>query len=214
MPIEQELEFVHSGPAVDNMLLTRRDIIVGVVASTLALASPAVVVAARKNSKGLIESSRASSDGQGHDVPFRRYMAAATALAGGRIIVTGGYDQPWSQGAHPRALNSTWILDGNSGQWIAAKPMNIPRARHSAVTLADGRVAVIGGVGMNPTASVEVYDPRTDSWEYEAPLNQPRYDHTTVVNGNDIYVLGGSSQSMSTGMEVLRFGVASQTLPE
>jgi hypothetical protein len=81
--------------------------------------------------------------------------------------------------------------------------MQLPRARHAAVALKDGRVAVIGGISNGPTASVEVYDPGTDSWTFSKPLAQPRYDHTVASQGDTVYVIGGSAQSMLDGVEAV-----------
>jgi N-acetylneuraminic acid mutarotase len=57
----------------------------------------------------------------------------------------------------------------------------------------DGRIYAIGGYdGFGNVASVEAYDPNTDTWTYVAPMN---YAHATsaATTGADgkIYVLGG-----------------------
>jgi len=134
--------------------------------------------------------------------PMRRYMAAAATLADGRILVTGGYDQPWTDEITPSPLNSAMLYDPRNGTWTTAAPMMTPRARHAAVTLPDGRVAVIGGMGLSATASVEIYDARTNQWRSAPSLAQPRYDHSAVLDGGNIYVLGGSAASMLSSVEL------------
>ena len=71
------------------------------------------------------------------------------------------------------------------------------------MTFADGRVAVIGGMSQNPTASVEIYDPARNTWQVGAPLAQPRYDHSAVADGDLVHVLGGSNSLMMSGVETL-----------
>jgi N-acetylneuraminic acid mutarotase len=130
-------------------------------------------------------------------------MAAAAALGDGRVLITGGYDQPWTGGAAPRALSSVVVYNPSNGEYANAAPMRFPRARHAAVQLQDGRVAVIGGISASPTASIEVYDPSTDSWSVSQPLTQPRYDHVAVSDGNSVFVFGGSGQSMLASIETV-----------
>ncbi len=175
--------------------VSRRDLLAGAAAVAVAVASPVVLAApVAKRAKG----QEASPTG----TPLRRYMAASAVLGDGRILVTGGYDRPLAENATPSPLNSAMILDPRTGKWSNAAPMRSHRARHAAVALLDGRIAVLGGLGMNPTASVEIYDPRTNTWEAGIPLAQPRYDHSAVIDGTNIYVLGGSSNSMLSSTEI------------
>ena len=63
------------------------------------------------------------------DQKLRRYMAAATVLPDGRILVTGGYDQPWKgSDKPPRPLRSAMIYDPANQSWTVAAPMATPRA--------------------------------------------------------------------------------------
>jgi hypothetical protein len=175
--------------------LTRRDILAGAAVTACAIGMPQVLAASPR-----VMRERPVPV----DMPLRRFMAAAAALGGGCVLVTGGYDRPWSAGPAPNALDTAMIFDAARGQWWAAAPMLVPRARHAAVSLPDGRVAVLGGVALSPTASVEIYDPRSNTWEIGSPLAQPRYDHSAVCESGSVYVLGGSSLSMITGVEVVR----------
>lgn len=130
-------------------------------------------------------------------------MAAAAVLGDGRVLVTGGYGRPWNGGKAPPALNSVIVYSPASDSSSVAAPMRLPRARHAAVALRDGRVAVLGGVGLKPTASIEVYDPATNSWRLVGSLAQPRYDHSAVYDGHTIYVMGGSGLEMLSGVEAV-----------
>jgi hypothetical protein len=177
--------------------MTRREILAGVAATALIAGVPSVA-------KGAGRGRGQAATAVPTDVPLHRYMAASAILGDGRILIAGGYGRRWTGSAAPPPLNSAIIVDPYSGSWTAASPMIVPRARHAAVTLRDGRIAMIGGIGIRPTASVEIYDPRTDTWHVAASLAQPRYDHTAVSNGDDVFILGGSSHSMVSGVEVFR----------
>jgi hypothetical protein len=176
--------------------LSRREVLAG--AATVALAAGASRVLgspAPRKQRGTSTSKVLTNS------PLRRYMAASVMLTDGRILVTGGYDQP-ATGSTPRALNSTMIFDPRTGSWSVAAPMNLSRARHAAVVLSTGKVAVLGGIVTSPTSSVEIYDPSTNKWEVSKPLAQARYDHSAETDGTQIYLLGGSSSTMLSGIEV------------
>ncbi len=181
----------------EGLKLSRRDMIAGAAATALVVGAPSVMAATRK----------AQVPGQrpvGTNMPVRRYMASASLMGDGRVLITGGYGQPWTDDWSPPAMTSAVIYDPNSGGYSVAAPMNVARARHASVTLSDGRVAVLGGIGMNPTSSVEIYDPRTNTWQAGEPLSQPRYDHCAAFDGYYIYAVGGTSQGMLSGVEAIR----------
>ena len=185
----------HEGGAI-----SRREVLVG--AAGAALIAGAASVVAMPLPKQLSGTQRTVAT----RAPIRRYMAAAAVLGDGRVLVTGGYDRPWSGGKAPPALNSVIVYNPLSDTSSVAAPMRVPRARHAAVALRDGRVAVLGGVGLNATASIEVYDPWTNSWRLAGSLAQPRYDHSAVYDGNTIYVIGGSGLTMLSGVEAVHPG--------
>jgi hypothetical protein len=80
---------------------------------------------------------------------------ASVALSDGRLLVTGGR----LDGA-PTA--ETWLLDPKTAAWTPGPPMPRPRAGHVATQAPDGRVLLVGGVGVDwlgrtaPLAEVEV----------------------------------------------------------
>jgi N-acetylneuraminic acid mutarotase len=176
--------------------LTRRQLLVGATAAALAtgLTVKSQASPVRKQGKRPTASSMRS---------LRRYMAAAARLGDGRILVTGGYDRPWSDDRALTPLASAVIYDPRTDSWSDAAPLRVPRARHAAVALADGRIAVTGGYGLGPLSSVEVYDPRTNAWTTSQAMSQPRYDHCSVVESDTIYLMGGSSHTMVGSVEAL-----------
>jgi N-acetylneuraminic acid mutarotase len=180
-------------PDINRKGLSRREVLAGAAAA--ALAASVQAAGGRKQRAAPRTPPKQSA------APVLRYMAAAASLGDGRILITGGYDRPFTARTSPNALSSVVAYNPTTGEYANAAPMLVARARHSAVTLRDGRVAVIGGVGKNPTASIEVYDPSTDSWTVSSPLSQPRYDHVAVYDGNTVLVFGGSGQSMLSSVE-------------
>ena len=87
------------------------------------------------------------------------------------------------------------------GAWAAIASLPQPRAG-AAAAFVGGKLYVIGGgtVGYglperswgSPTASVDVYDPVSNSWSQAAPLPHPLGDlPSAAVLGDQLYVIGG-----------------------
>jgi hypothetical protein len=59
--------------------------------------------------------------------------------------------------------------------------MILPRYRH-ALAAAGGRLYACGGqkIDGRATASVERYDPTTDTWQEVAPMGRPRFSHAVA----------------------------------
>ncbi len=81
---------------------------------------------------------------------------AAALLNDGRVLVTGGHVA--DAGYHPGdidvtlrpGMESAEIWDPRTNSWSWAPPMAMRRMFHSATTLRDGRVLVVGG-GESPS---------------------------------------------------------------
>lgn len=180
--------------------LSRRQMLAGAAVAAIASRIPSAVA-----SSSVVPRQR-STRSMPTSTPIVRYMAASAVLGDGRIMVIGGYDRPWTAEASPTPLASAVIYDPGSGTWSSVEPMKVPRARHAAVTLADGRVAVLGGVHTRPTASVEVFDPAAGTWTGGGEMALPRYDHMAETDGYSIFVMGGSAQGMMSGVETFMLG--------
>lgn len=117
--------------------------------------------------------------------------AAAAAVVGDRIIVTGGVD------ANGALLNTTEVFDGNS--WTLGAPLPTPREMLGAAT--NGKlVYVVGGAsGSTDSAAVEAYDPDAKTWATLPPLPRPRSDLGVAIADGRLVVAGGLS-----GGEVLK----------
>lgn len=82
----------------------------------------------------------------------------------------------------------------SSGTWRAASPMGNARSGHTATTLLDGRILVVGGTGPAGVAldSVEIYDPASGNWSTTSPLITARSGHAaTLLADGRVLVTGG-----------------------
>jgi len=135
----------------------------------------------------------------------------ATLLADGRVLFVGG-------STYEGTLGSAEIFDP-AGIAAAFAPMSqpngevaslrVPRALHTAATLPDGRILVVGGINeQGVTALTEIYDPAANEWKYGPTLNVARAAHELVVLPNRIVVLGGfgDDKKALASAEVLAFG--------
>jgi N-acetylneuraminic acid mutarotase len=95
-----------------------------------------------------------------------RALAAATQMANGRVLVTGG-DSAWASTEGQTVLGTAEAYDPAGGTWSSAGVMSSPRAAHVAISLPDGMVLAAGGwadgreLGL---PSADEYDPATDAW--------------------------------------------------
>ncbi len=112
--------------------------------------------------------------------------AAAAAVVGDRIIVTGGVASDGS------LLNTTEIFDGTS--WKLGAPIPTPRQMLGAAS--DGKlVYVLGGTnGTSDLATVETYDPAADTWTTLPELPGRRSDFGVAYTDGRLVVLGGMSE--------------------
>lgn len=86
-----------------------------------------------------------------------------------------------------------------TGAFSSAPALNNPRAQHTATTLADGRVLVVGGTdGQGTYKDAEVFDPTANAWTPIASLlstngvDTARQLHTaTLLSNNQVLIAGG-----------------------
>jgi hypothetical protein len=72
--------------------------------------------------------------------------------------------------------------------------MAVPRLSHTATLLLDGRVLLAGGYGGEgepPIASIEVFDPTTETFTALGPLREARADHTASLLSDGRVVMAG-----------------------
>jgi len=131
-----------------------------------------------------------------------RYGTTASAV-GGRIYAIGGYDRGEYLGVveeySPR--QDTWT-----------RKADMPTPRFQAVSAAvGGRIYVIGGGTAGPppppnakAATVEEYEPETDTWRSRQDMPTARHAAAVAAVGGLIYVMGGVENGVrfSSAVEV------------
>ncbi|MBV9513159.1 MAG: protein kinase, partial [Mycobacteriaceae bacterium] len=110
--------------------------------------------------------------------------AAAAAVIGDRIIVTGGVN------ADGALLNTTEIFDGNT--WTLGAPIPTPRQMLAAASDAKLMYAV-GGNANTDVKTVEAYDPAANTWTPLADLPEPRSDLGVTIADGRLVAVGGLS---------------------
>jgi N-acetylneuraminic acid mutarotase len=119
----------------------------------------------------------------------RDHLAAATV--GGRVYAATGR----ANGALKPALE---VLDVANGSW--SRRADIPTARGGVAAAAlSGRLVVLGGEGNSDDPAgifheVESYDPSSDSWRADPPMQTGRHGIGAAVVGDRLYVPGGATR--------------------
>ena len=117
--------------------------------------------------------------GTGH-LSTERMGHTATLLTNGKVLVAGGSallaGQPvWA---------SAELYDPLTGAFALTNSMTTPRVGHTATSLPDGRVLIVGGDrlggdwGATSQASAEIYDPVTQRFTKTGALTARRIFHT------------------------------------
>jgi hypothetical protein len=99
--------------------------------------------------------------------------------------------------ASAQTANPSWTYTGN---------LNLPRSRHTATLLQNGKVLVAGGFAAGGFAlnSAELYDPATGVWSLTRTLNTARSLHTATLlrNGKALIVGGWDGSSVLNSAEL------------
>jgi hypothetical protein len=95
------------------------------------------------------------------NMSIARNRCTATLLLDGSVLIAGGYLAETGRLGSPHSTATAERYDPKTGSWTLTAGMSGPRARHTAVLLADGRVLVAGGEGSPGLDyySSELYDP-------------------------------------------------------
>jgi len=170
----------------DNMAVIRRD-----HTATLLNNGKVLIVGFVTNSAELYDPATGVFSSAGNTLFTHGQNLTATRLLDGRVLIAGG----------TFALTSAEIYDPVTGTFSPAGNLNNPRFAHTATLLPDGRVLVAGGgvnasTGVISTATAEIYDPTTNSFNFTGSLNTGRDLHVaTLLPGGRILVAGGTDNT-------------------
>jgi len=129
----------------------------------------------------------------------------AFASLNNKIYAFGGFVLPQSGPPAWEPINNAWEYDPATDEWKELAPMPTKRGAATAAA-AGGKLYVTGGANALPgvtessihparphnvLATVEEYDPATNSWRTRRSLLLPRNHHVTAGAGDRIYVIGG-----------------------
>lgn len=122
----------------------------------------------------------------------------AATLPDGRVLLVGGY--PLGSSTPGGAIAQTEIYDPSTNGNAATGNLSIGRFNTALVTLADGRIMVIGGTGWINSQSVtlataEIYDPASGAWSLpQQTLNYVRASAKAVtLPDGRVLIIGGDA---------------------
>jgi len=145
-----------------------------------------------------------------------RWGSTASLLPDGRVLLAGGSTQQDPTGEMPAtegpfSLESTEIWDAEAG-FTAGVPMAVARFGHTATTLPDGRVLVVGGTQEDSPVAAEIWDPGTGTFlPSGTPLVERNWGHTATLlpDGRVLFVGGQSAAGIGTyDMTLVELAVA------
>lgn len=125
------------------------------------------------------------------DLNVARTGHRAILLQDGRVLVAGGFGDS-------KVLAEAEVFDPATRRWTLIPSMNLARKDHSATLLNDGRVLVVAGVTSSAppdfgrTATAEIYDPRTNAWQFTESLPRSVTGRAAVrLQDGRVLVAGG-----------------------
>ena len=129
----------------------------------------------------------------------QRESHAAVMLRDGRVLIVGGH-----RGRRPAITlyASTETYDAATGAFTRSGDMRVPRHKHDAVLLRDGRVLINGGTDARDSdgvyGSTELFDPASGRFTLGPSMRLGRYKHngsSVLLPNGDVLIAGGAPQA-------------------
>ena len=129
---------------------------------------------------------------QAASLAVARTLHTVTALANGKVLVTGGFNNAGTN------LASAELYDPVANTWTTVGSMSAARTRHTATLLANGKVLIVGGIaGAVRPGTAELFDPATNQFTVlsSTPLSG-RWSHQAarLPNGK-VVIVGGNGDN-------------------
>lgn len=128
-----------------------------------------------------------------------RSYFTATVLKDGRVLVAGGL----SGGHYPyhKVEAAAEIYDPVTGRFSETAPMSVPRYKHGAALLPDGKVLIAGGSNENGRqitySTTEIFDPQTGRFSPGPRMKFSRYkllSGVVALNDGRVLLAGGAER--------------------
>jgi len=125
-----------------------------------------------------------------------RESHTATLLTDGNVLIIGGHRD---RREHLVVYASSEIFDSKTNQFSESGNLQIPRHKHDAILLADGKVLVVGGADRRDSLykSAEIYDPNVRQFASIPDLNSPRFkfrNASIMLPDKNVLIAGGSNK--------------------
>lgn len=137
-----------------------------------------------------------------------RYEHASAVINNNKVVLIGGR----VSGLYLYATDTIEIFNAASKHWSDGPNYPVPVTGHTATTLTDGKVLIIGGMSFSPTdntaqTAVYLYDPDANTLTQKASMATAHVYHSaTLLNDGKVLVIGGrasaGSMNGSTAVEV------------
>jgi N-acetylneuraminic acid mutarotase len=137
-----------------------------------------------------------------------RFGHTATLLPDGRVLVVGGSVSKTvnSENAGSETLGSVEIYSPATGRWEFATPLTTPRSGHTATTLLDGTVLIVGGEEGGAATTAVRYNPLTNGWTAAGSLGlKVSRFAATLLLGGDVVVTGGAGSNNAPVATAMRY---------
>jgi len=132
-------------------------------------------------------------------MPTPRQDLAAVSV-GGKIYAIGGLN-PLTH----TAVATVQAYNPSTNSWTTRAPMHTARAGLAAVVGSDGKIYAIGGWNTKNSfndnialATVEAYNPATNSWTAKRSMPTARYFLAAAADGSKIYAIDGVGTATNT----------------
>jgi hypothetical protein len=129
----------------------------------------------------------------------RRSVFTATLLKDGRVLVAGGFGG--GQYPYHKVEATAEIYDPATGRFTETGPMGVPRYKHGAALLPDGKVLIAGGSNENGRqvtySTTEIFDPQTARFSPGPRMKFSRYklpSGVVALNDGRVLLAGGAER--------------------